>query len=59
MSTLPIVRTNSGYVITQKGIDALADPRHCECQPVLEGLLFKCMLCGTIWWKYSSEEHRS
>jgi len=58
MSTLSIVRSKAGYVITEKGIAALADPRHCECQTVLEGLLFKCCLCGTVWWIYSSEEHR-
>jgi len=59
MSTLSIVRARQGWFITQKGIEALADPRRCECQPVLEGLLFKCQLCGTVWWKYSSEERRA
>jgi hypothetical protein len=52
MSAVVSVPAKSGYLITQKGIDALGDPLTCQCRPVLQGLLFICPECQTVYWRF-------
>jgi hypothetical protein len=45
----PSVSASGRYVITEQGrLDLLQVPT-CHCDPKLEGLLFMCQECGTVY----------
>lgn len=43
------VVASCGYVLTPAGREALRSPERCECRPRVEGGLFVCDECGTVY----------
>jgi hypothetical protein len=49
MPTRTVPSQEAGYVITEQGRHDLLCVPTCHCDPKLEGLLFMCHECGTVY----------
>jgi hypothetical protein len=45
------VARGCGYFVTPEGHADLISADTCECRPVIDGGLYVCHECGTVWGK--------